>query len=107
MSLFNIHDHRTNDKATTVDIVFEVNCKDWENLGLPRNSQDWIGWTPRTSIYGAFMRVGSIKGMVDLYIYDAGKIEEDFAQISWIHPDLDEKPFDPTTAKQQDLIKVF
>ena len=104
MSIFNIRDHRTSDKETRVDVVFEVDCKDWSNLGLPRDSKNWVGWTANTSIYDASVRAIQIKGLVTLYFYDKGKIKRDFEEITWIHPDIEERPFDPQEALKQKLI---
>ena len=108
MSLYNIHDHRTSDKQTEVDIVFEVNCEDYEHLGLPKSCvRRWTGWTPNISIYSASIRAGQIRGLVTLYLYDSGKIQRDFAEITWLHPDISEKQFNPTEAIEKKLLQVY
>ena len=107
MSLFNIHDQRTS-KETNVDAVFEVDCTDYENLGLPKTcKRHWTGWQTDISIYDASMRVGKIKGLVTLFLYDAGKIKEDFDQFSRIHPEIEEEPLDMVAAWRKNLTQVY
>lgn len=108
MSLFNIQDQRSSDKATNVDVVFEVDCSDWENLGLKKSSKrHWTGWQSNVSIYNASMQVGQIKGLVTLFLYDAGKIKKEFNEISWIHPEMEEKPLDMLSVHRKKLAQVY
>lgn len=108
MSLFNIHDQRTSDKKTKVDVVFEVNCTDWENLGIPKSSKrHWTGWQSNISIYDASMKVGQIRGLVTLFLYDAGRIMDDFEQLTWIHPEMEEQPLDMLAVSEKKLTQVY
>ena len=107
MSVHNICDHRSDDKNTQVDVVFEIDCSDPAH-GVPKSApKRWNAWMSSTSVYSAFMSAGGMKGLVTMYFYDQGVVKEHHPMMTWIHPDLDDQPFNAQEALKKELIRPY
>lgn len=107
MGIYNLRDERSSVKDTAVDAVFEVDCTDCEGFGLPRNTKSWTAWVGDTTIYDATMKASGMRGRVTVHLYDKDTCREHHPWLTWIHPELPDKPFNPGDALKKDLIAPY
>lgn len=103
--IYNICDLRSNNKKTDCDAVLEIDCHDWYSHNLPRDTQDYTTWIGESSIYHVLTTAWKHKGLVTVYLYDAGKIAKEFAHMTWLHHDIPEEPLNIIDALRKNLLK--
>ena len=94
MSVFNVIDSRSNEKTTRCDVVYEIDHHDWKALGLSKPAPDMTEWVDHSSVYDAIFKAMGFKGLVTVYLYDDGQLEDTKNLLCMIHPDIKDKMMD-------------